>query len=308
MSAATERAAVRMVQQATALAEIADLLDTAPEYRVLRQFQPRETYGDVAAPVQGLFVDVEATGLNADEDRIIQFAAVHFEFDWQGHVGRILGTMNALEDPGAPLDPEVVEVTGLTDAQLKGQRVDDADVALMLHGVQLVVAHNADYDRRMIERRFRGFDTLPWACSQRDVEWNRFGCQYIGLEYLLMKSCREFFLPHDALDDCRVGLHILATPRTDAGDWPMRQLVESARTPAVRIWAWQSPFATKDKLRLRRFRWDADARCWRKDVRASDVEKEIAWLTEHVYAGDPDFAQAIDTTEVHAVDRYSRRA
>jgi DNA polymerase III subunit epsilon len=286
--------------------EIAELLAASPEYRVLRMFAPRAMYGVVADPRLALFVDVESTGLNTDEDKIIQFGAVLFEYDASGAIGSVQASYSSREDPGVPLSREIVEVTGLTDAQLKGQRINDESVAALLSDVSLVIAHNADFDRRMIERRFTGFDRIPWACSQRDVDWKRFGCQYIGLEFLLMKSCGEFFLPHDALDDCRVGLHILATPRADDRS-PFSYLIDSVNTPTLRLWAWQSPFATKDRLRLRRFRWDGDRRCWWKDLKPEQLADEQEWLLEHVYAGDPDWAQAAGTTEISALDRYSRR-
>src|ERR1051325_6204329 len=193
-----------------------ELLRASPEHRILKMFRPRDTYGVVTDPAIGLFVDVEATGLNTDEDSIIQLGAIRFEYDRAtGAVGRVLSSLAMLEDPGRPLDPVIVEVTGLTDEALRGKRIDDTQVAAMLSDVELVVAHNAEFDRHMTERRFEGFDSVPWACSQRDVPWERFGCRYVGLEFLLMKACGEFYLPHDALDDCRAALHVLATPRAD---------------------------------------------------------------------------------------------
>lgn len=309
------------------------LLDGDPAYRVLRRFRARDSYGTlVSEPHIGLYVDVEGTGLDATSESIIQFAGVQFEFDTAGNVGRALETYSALDDPGRPLSSEIVEVTGLTDERLHGQKIDDGRVAALLDGVELVIAHHAEYDRQMVERRFRGFEALPWACSQRDVEWKHFDCQYIGLEYLLMKACGEFFEPHDALDDCRVGLHILAAPRYEpkegapcccapdaqtAEDWclahgeprsPFSFLLESVRQPTLRVWAWDSPYETKDALRLRRYRWDAERRCWRKDVKPAQLADETAWLLKNIYAGDVQSAKAAKMSKIAAKDRYSVRA
>jgi DNA polymerase-3 subunit epsilon len=284
-----------------------EAMEQTGEFRVLRRFEPRESYGYVDKPLVGLFVDVEGTGLNADEDAIIQFAAVQFEFDRAGNVGRILSTFDGLEDPGVPLEPEVVDITGLTDDDLRGQKINDAGVAAILGDVELVIAHNAEYDRHMIERRFPGFDTVPWACSQRDVTWETFGCRYIGLEFLLMKACGEFFAPHDALDDCRVGLHVLAAPRAFDRS-PFSMLVHSVQQPTLRLYAWDSPYSTKDRLRLRRFRWDAGVKCWRKDLKPAELEREHAWLLKNVYNGDEDWASQASVTKISALDRYSSRA
>lgn len=289
-------------------------LEQHPDYRVLRRFRPRESYGSITSPKIGLYVDVESTGLNTDEDRVIQFAAVRFAFDSAGNVGQIGPTFCGLEDPGVPLSPEVMAVTRLTDEQLKGQKIDDAKVAEILDGVVLVIAHNADFDRKMVEKRFTGFDTIAWGCSQRDVPWDALNVRGMKLDYLLMEACREFYQAHDALADCLAGLHVLGHPRflslhaeAPLTETPFQMLLRSVREPTFRVWARSSPIETKDRLRLRRYRWD-DRRCWHKDVKAADVDAEKAWLTDHVYDGDFDWAGIILVTKVSRFDLYSRRA
>jgi DNA polymerase-3 subunit epsilon len=281
----------------------------APDlYRLLRKFTPRTSYGELTGkPLLGALIDVEGTGLNADEEKVIQVGIVCFEFDDAGNVGRILSTYTALEDPGAPLSPEIVAVTGLTDADLNCKSIDRDLVRAIMDGVQLVIAHNAEYDRKMLERSIPDvFDQLPWACSQRDVTWERFDCRYIGLEFLMMKACGEFFTPHDALDDCRATLHVLACPRSgDASHVsPFQALLESVRQPTIRLWAHNSDYSTKDRLRLRRFRWDANARCWRKDVKPAQLDAERKWLEDNVYYGE----DLSGITRISPRDRYSRRA
>lgn len=284
-------------------------LEERGDYRVLRKFEPREHYGHLTdEPFVGVYVDVEGTGLDTDEDRIIQFAGVRFEFDRVGNIGRVLASYSALEDPRRPLSPEIVALTGITDDDVRCRSIDDAAVAQLIDGASLFIAHNADYDRKMVEKRLPGFDRVSWGCSQRDVEWERFNCRHIGLEVILNRACGEFFTPHDALDDCNVGLHILATPRDADGRSPFQCLLASVKEPTLRLWAFDSAYHTKDKLRLRRFRWDADARCWRKDLKLAQLEAEQAWLLEHVYDGDLWNHSSAQVTKVSPLDRYSVRA
>jgi len=277
---------------------------------------PRPEYGVIADPRPALYIDVESTGLNTDEDMIIQFAAVRFEFNSAGQIG-LVGPMYAgYEDPGVPLAPEITEITGITDAMLAGQRLDEAKIAALAEGCQLAIAHNADFDRKMVEKRLAGFDRIAWACSQRDVKWERFGCRGVKLDYLLMQICSEFYDAHDALRDCLAGVHVLATPRLKLEQLeidrtevtPFQLLLDSVRQPTLRLWAWGSPFSTKDRLRLRRFRWDGDSKCWWKDVKPAELEAERAWLLEHVYDGDEGFAARAAVTKISAYDRYSVRA
>lgn len=281
----------------------ADTLDGTGRYRVLRRFRPRDSYGPVTEPKAALFVDVETTGLNVDEDKIIQFAGVRFSFDSEGHVGRIGPTYTALEDPGVPLPERITDITGITSEQLAGQRIDDSAIAQLLDGVVLVIAHNAEFDRKMIERRFRGFDELAWGCSQRDVKWERYGMYGAKLDYLVAMLCREFYDAHDALADCLAGVHLLATPRVDDRS-PFQQLLETVRTPTFRLFAWNTPFATKDRLRLNGYRWlPAPMKVWAKDVKAAELEGERAWLVANVYDGHDHSTEK----KISPFDRYSVR-
>jgi DNA polymerase-3 subunit epsilon len=52
-----------------------------------------------------------------------------------------------LGKPGRPIPPEVTALTGITDAAVRGRRIDDARVAALAASASLVVAHNAAFDR-----------------------------------------------------------------------------------------------------------------------------------------------------------------
>ena len=65
-------------------AELAQQLELHPGYRVLRRLVPRQIFTE-AAPgrrlQKGLVLDTETTGLNADNDKLIELGMVMFEFD-----------------------------------------------------------------------------------------------------------------------------------------------------------------------------------------------------------------------------------
>lgn len=278
------------------------------DLKVLRRFKPRHAYGIVHEPKVALFVDVETTGLNTDEDKIIQFAAARFEFDADGNIGHVGPTYSGLEDPGVPLSLEIIELTGITDERLKGQRIDDGKVAELLSGVVLVIAHNAQFDRKMVERRFATFDTIAWACSQRDVKWEKFGSRGAKLDYLLMVLCGEFYDAHDAMADCLAGIELLATPQ-HKGRSAFAMLLESAREPTLRLFAHNSAFSTKQRLSLRGYRWHPDPiKAWAKDIKPADLDAEKQWLLENIYGHDERCAKAATFVKISAYDRYSVRA
>ncbi|MFN3728052.1 MAG: exonuclease domain-containing protein, partial [Allosphingosinicella sp.] len=66
-------------------------------------------------------VDVETTGIDPAQDRIIELAIRQFRFDAAGVITEIGSVHRWLEDPGWSLDPEITRLTGLKDADLVGQ-------------------------------------------------------------------------------------------------------------------------------------------------------------------------------------------
>lgn len=272
---------------------LARQLDETGEFKVLRRFMPRTSYG---APDPGeetrtaLFVDVETTGMAWMVDRIIEFAGVPLTFGVRS--GRIVavGTpFTSLEDPGRSIPPEVVRLTRITDDMVAGQRIDDAGVQALVDGADLVIAHNAKFDRPFLEARFAVFRDKPWACSINDVPWEAHGIGSAKLGWLLMEHAGLYFRAHRAEDDCLAAIHVLATPFADDGSLPMQALLESSRTHTTLVRAVNSPFDSKDVLKARGYQWDAGtterAKAWQREVGTEQVESELAWLDASVYKG-----------------------
>lgn len=287
------------------------MLTNTGEYRVLRRFRQRSSYADAAPPADAkiaLYLDVETTGLDVTRNRIIEFAVVPFQFDGTGAIYGLEPGFTALEDPGEPVPMDVRELTGITDEMVRGQRIDDGRVAALVARAALVIAHNADFDRRVVERRFPFFRDTYWACSQKDVPWMKLGCRSTRLENILLTVCGEFHGAHRALDDCLAGVHVLATASLD-GRNAMSHLLERARRPTHRLWALQAPFEAKDQLKARHYRWSDGSegrhKCWYRDLAGEELDAELAWLREVAYGGAATLP--CRTTQYTAKDRYSSR-
>jgi DNA polymerase-3 subunit epsilon len=293
-----------------ALEGMAQTLTSSGWYRVVRRFQPRDRYAaaDGAPKRTALFVDVETTGLNVGADAIIEFSAVPFEYGVRdGQIYAVGEPVTFFEDPGWAIPEAITELTGITDEMVRGQRIDDTRVSALLSGVALVVAHNAAFDRRWLERRLPAFAAKPWACSRDDVPWHLHGCAGRTLEYILFRTCAEFLEGHRAAEDCYAGIHILAM-RTCAGALPMGLLLENARTPTARIWAFDTPRGSAAALRARHYRWsdgaDGRAKGWYIDVPEPRAQAEREWLATAIYRGRP---PALRVQRYTALERYSGR-
>ena len=49
--------------------------------------------------------------------------------------------------------------------------------------------------------------------------------------------------------------------------------------------AFDAPFAAKDALRARGYRWNAEGRVWVREVGEGNLDAEIGWTIDSVYSG-----------------------
>lgn len=295
-------------QSAQDLAALATLLDASDDYRVLRRLHPPEAYqADDGTPTKtAIFLDVETTGLEAGRHEIIELAMVPFTYAQDGRIFKIGEAFQALREPAHPIPPEVTAITGIDDAMVAGKTIDPADVAAFIEKADLIIAHNAGFDRRFMEIFCEDFVHKPWACSMSQVDWQAEGFETLKLSFLAA-TAGFFYDKHRAVHDCHAAIELLARPLPKSGQRAMAQLLDKARAPSWRIWASQAPFEMKDVLRQRGYRWNADGvgatKAWTIDVPDARKEEECRFLQEEIY-GRP---QAINCRKIDAYERFSAR-
>ena len=285
------------------LEALARQLEASPHYRVLRALRRPQRLTEVPEGARvALYLDVETTGLDPAADAVIELGLVRFAYRDDQVLG-VLGELAAFEDPGRPIPPEITRLTGIDDAMVAGQTIDDEAVAALLDDVGLVIAHNAGFDRPFAERRFPRLADVAWACTLRDVPWRDAGFESNGLQALVMAN-GAFFDGHRAVEDCYAGVFLLGSKLGDDGLPALGALRRNALRRDVRLWAVGSPFETKDVLKARGYRWSGEARAWWCDVPEDAVSDEEAWLRDHVYAGR---APRLPRRPLDAYTRYSLR-
>jgi DNA polymerase-3 subunit epsilon len=130
------------------LEQMAHSLVESGDYRVTSRLEPYHP-PDSSPKLVAAVVDVETTGTNPDCDKIIELGICLFEYDRQsGRIYKVLGSWEWFEDPGFSIPPEITNITGITDEMVAGHRIDDHAVNDLLGPIVLVIAHNADFDRR----------------------------------------------------------------------------------------------------------------------------------------------------------------
>ena len=298
-------------QESASLKNHALALAASPDYRVIERLPPRTHYSDscVDGLLRGVILDVESTGTDITTDQIVELGMILFEFcPSTGKVHRILGQFNELEDPGMPIPPEATRVNGITDAMVSGHKISDDDVSAFLNGADILIAHNAGYDRAMLERRFDFLEMYSWGCSLRQVDWAAEGFGSQKLDYLAFRL-GFFYDAHRAITDCFALLEALQRPLPSTGEPALLQIISKCPSVDFRIWALDAKFDKKDTLKKRGYRWGDGAngteKAWHIDVPASEYSAEVDWLKQAVYA-NKSFRLAVDT--IDAFNRFSVRA
>ena len=225
-------------------------------------------------------VDVETTGTDPEQHKIIELALRRFRFDANGVIVKVDRPHAWLQDPGAPLEKEIAALTGLSDADLAGQAIDDAAATKLLKSAAVVIAHHAAFDRRFVERRLPETSGLAWACSCHEIDWQAAGLEGKGLRWLLAQA-GYFHGAHRAGADVDAVIALLRL-KLGRGGTALRELIATASTPGWSVRAVGAHFDVKDRLKSRGYQWHEPTRCWRREVK--DREAEEAWLKANVYA------------------------
>jgi DNA polymerase-3 subunit epsilon len=296
------------LQAAADLEAMAATLESTGTYRVLRKLarRPSREPPPGISVRQGLFVDTETTGLDPVRDEIIELAMVPFTYGLDGEVYGVGEPFQQLREPGKSIPPEITAITGIDDAMVAGHRIDLGEVAHFAAPASLVVAHNAAFDRKFLERFCETFNTNPWACSMSEIDWAAEGYEGTKLAYLA-SGAGFFYERHRAAQDCLAAIELLARVHPRNGRTGLAQLLEQARRPTFRIWAENSPFDLKDVLKARGYRWNGEGtgtpRAWYIDVVEDAQETEVNYLKTEIYRGEIDLL----IRRLTAYDRFSDR-
>lgn len=244
---------------------LVDHLDNHPDYHVLRRLPRLREMWLHPTPAGGpqmtlAVVDAETTGLDPDSDAMIELAVVRMGLDRDGNLVEITAPLNMLEHPGRPVPDDILHLTGIDASQLDGRRFDDAAFAKAIGGADVMVSHNAAFDRAFFTRRFDGLN-LPWACTLTDLDWKRHGLEGRALGHLLASAGYRLAGAHRAGADAWA-LACLLARIADDGRATAAHLVEQARRPTWRLFAHHAPIATKDVLKRSGYRWDPHRRLW----------------------------------------------
>ena len=114
-------------------------------YATLAERAQNRSFGLIEEDV--IVLDTETTGLSVQDNKLIEIAAARLR-------GReIVERFDTFVHPGVPIPAEIVQLTGITDADVMHAPSPEEAVAALEEfvGGCPVIAHNANFDRSFIE-------------------------------------------------------------------------------------------------------------------------------------------------------------
>jgi len=290
--------------------DAAGLIEANPDYRLLRRVPGPGQWPLAIASGEtrrGVFVDTETTGLDPDTDEVIELALLPFEYERDtGEVVRVDvdAALNAFRQPSLPIPPESSKIHGITDEMVKGQIIDPERIKVIIEPAHIVIAHNAAFDRPMMEKHWPIFEEKHWACSFAEIDWKAEGVGSAKLDYLLWAR-GWFHAGHRALSDAEAALFLLTLPLPTSGKLGLSALLECARRQLWIVRAEDTAFEQRASLKARGYRWDDGegkrVKAWW--LMTNDPQAELDWLRTDIYGDD----RHVTVLKAPATRRYSSR-
>lgn len=292
--------------------EIVQQIAQHPDYQVLKRvpasFLPRASSD--SQHFVATIVDLETMGLQAIEHEIIEMGLLSFSFSKTDGILAVLDSYNELNDPGKPIPPEVTQVTGISNEDVKGKTIDWDKVTQLLSASHLIICHNSGFDRNFLELQTPSslqplIQSLAFACTMKDINWKERGIESAKLDYLNWKL-GYFYDGHRALNDCWATFNLLIQAPN-----AFEELKANVRKKETLLVAANASFDKKDLLKQREYRWSDGLgrlpKSWWKIIANELLADEKRWLDEAIY-GKAGVSDTLPSAAITARNRYSFRA
>jgi DNA polymerase-3 subunit epsilon/ATP-dependent DNA helicase DinG len=184
-------------------------------------------------------LDIETTGLDPRNDRMIEIGAVRFEGS------EVTAEFETLINPGIRIPPFITQLTGITDAMVRGDKIPQVEEAVRslsdFVGDSPVIGHNIRFDLGFIQPQKAidnnlVIDTFEMASVILPAE-GRYNLRALGQALAIPMRAT-----HRALDDTKVTQAVYARLFEKIGNLPLTLLEEIVRLGKNLNWDGYLPF------------------------------------------------------------------
>lgn len=249
------------------------LLKRVPELTKNRPLVPKE------AKVCSI-IDLETTGLDYKADKITEIGIVSFFYSRDKIIGAA-STYQAFNDPGVEISAKITALTGITNELVRGHTLNLEDISDIVEKSDLVICHNAAFDRKFLEQVLPICRDKPFGCTKNDIDWQARGYGSNKLDYLNWKL-GYFYDAHRAINDCWATLNLL---RQEEGAW--EELLANSNE-SYEVYAVGVAYDYKDKLRMAGYKWNDGTNSkpkawWATAKNEQELNALKDWLKSNVY-------------------------
>lgn len=228
-----------------------------------------------------LIVDVETTGVDRANDRVIELGCVLWSVAHRTSIEVYSRLLDAPENPAEAVNG----IPSALIAALKPEPVFDALIGLAFEA-DAIVAHQADFDRAFCMRGLDGIPerdwpmaiAQPWICTREDMKWPKGGTGE-SLIALALAHGVAVVSAHRAISDCLLLARLFEQCFATYPDFGERleAALEHSRLPKVRLVS-LAPFEEKDTVKAAGFKWDPHRKEWWR-VMAQEDAKDLPFRT-----------------------------
>ena len=230
------------------------------------------------------FLDVETTGLDKRNDQIIELAVKVVNVEkTSGKIVSIESEYESYNDPGFEISDRITQLTGIKNKDIKERAIAWGYVDDLISNVDLIVAHNATFDRSFVDRNSVISVKKVWSCSVNDIDWLKRGFSSSKQE-LLCYWHGFFFDAHRAMNDIDALINLL-THSSYSSNRPIKELIQNSQKVQYIILAENFSYNEKKKeiIKRNKYMWNPDQKVWYKNVLEDSIEAEKKILAAAIY-------------------------
>jgi DNA polymerase III epsilon subunit-like protein len=214
-----------------------------------------------------LSLDFETTGLDTQNDRVIEFGAVLYSTGQK----KCLDNQGMLVKTDVAITPEITEITGIHPAAVERFGYEANDILNILmemtESADAVIGYNCRrFDKKIADnwahRSLSEFPERTWIDLYQDLPWRvpvgKLG--HTAADHGILN-----LFPHSALADAQTVLAI-------AEKYDPELLLKRALSPVVILRSHQAR-NENDLVKKAKFRWQPERKIWWKAVKEADVEE-----------------------------------
>ena len=220
-----------------------------------------------------LGLDLETSGLDPKEDRLIELGAVTYDWDTKMPMQVLSELIDPkMENDEFKLPEEITKITGITEEALGKYGGFEADVLtrfdMMIQFADYFVAHNGNlFDRQFLEEAYRRngmtLADKPWIDTIQDIRFpegiKTRNLHHLGADHSTLNPFR-----HRAVFDVLTMFKVLEC-------YDLNAVIARSQEPTLFVQAIVS-FDEKEKAKELGFRWFAPEKVWWRSLKSSDFE------------------------------------